>query len=203
MSLIASGDEAKAEPSSALATAAQHAASRGRGPGFWLRAAGLGLGAAFVCAMTAAAMFALSVGVEQINARGWSVLSGALLAKGFALVVIYAGFLAAFLIPFAVVIVPACYWLARKLADGLAGRMLFAFLAMLAGTFGPVAVERGLIALQAWRGESSGVRELQLSEYFTAYGLAAAPVGAFLLWPLLRRMERGDTAAKTMGDDAT
>jgi hypothetical protein len=161
---------------------------------FWLRAAGLGLIAAFACAMLAAGLFSMAAGVDHVADRGWSVLTGAMIAKGMTLTFIYMAFLSLFLIPFAVAVTPVCYWLARKLGDGGAGRMLFALFAMVFCTAGPVLLERGLIALQRWRGLSSGVRELQLAEYFTAYGLLAAPLTAFILWPLLRRMEAGLTA---------
>ncbi len=173
----------------------------GRPAAFWLKAALLGLAAALAVALAAAVGLSLLAGLDQLQRRGVAVVSLVSAGKGFTLAFVYMGFFALFLIPFAMLLVPACYVLAARVADGVRsdsmGRSAFAFFAMLGATFGPLAVEQGLIRLQEALGRGSGVRALQLSEMFIPFGLIGAPLAAWLLWPVLARMDRTMTTARS------
>jgi hypothetical protein len=158
---------------------------------FWLKAALVGLVVALAAAAVGAVWLSLMTGFDQLAKRGLALFAPHRVAQGATLTLVYLGFFALFLIPFAMTLVPASYALAARAArDPGVGRVIFVFLAMLGGTFGPWLVEQGLIALRDWRGLSSGVRPLQLSELFIPFGLLAAPVGAWFVWPVLRRMDQ-------------
>jgi hypothetical protein len=165
-----------------------------RPPAFWLKAALLGLAAALAVALAAAVLLSLAAGVDQLQRRGLAIISLVSAGKGVTLAAVYMGFFALFLIPFAMLLVPACYGLAARVAEGVrssgAGRVAFALLAMLGGTFGPWLVEQGLIRLPEALGRGSGMRALQLSELFIPFGLIGAPLAAWLLWPMLRRIDQ-------------
>ncbi len=160
---------------------------------FWLILGAIASAATLLAALAAGGLLTLVAGLEFAARRGWDILSVASLAKGLSLALIYKAFFALFALPFAFVAVPFAYHAAiRDGADPYA-RLRFAALCMAAGALGPLAVEAAA-GLLGWLGGGFQPR-LIISPWLAAFGLFAGPAVAWAIWPSLRKLEQGGSAA--------